>query len=72
MNTNEPQFLSEIQIKKTCDACKGTRTETHRSGKEVDCWKCEGTGFDIVSLEEEILVLVKDNVREILKGVIGN
>jgi DnaJ-class molecular chaperone len=72
MTTNEPQFLSEIQIKVTCDYCEGRRTETHRSGEEIECWKCDGRGFHVETLEEAILDLVKANIRDMLKDVIGN
>jgi DnaJ-class molecular chaperone len=74
MTTSEPQFLSEIQVKIKCFACKGSgEQDMHRScgtGQEP-CWRCEGSGFDVVSLEKAVLDLVQSRLADMMKVAIG-
>jgi DnaJ-class molecular chaperone len=66
MTTNEPQFLSEIQVKVECSTCEGRGYRWWGHGPTAErkqCDQCDGLAYIVVGMDEAIARMIRSMIK---------
>ncbi len=67
---NKDDSGHDIELEKDCEECLGSGSLT-LGGVPSDCYACNGTGRVLTKFGEEVLSLVRRNIKPMIRSAIS-
>ena len=63
----QTNLIEARQLQVVCSSCKGNGRLVAPSGRLLKCGYCDGSGFKLTDFGEEVLEIVRRNLRSMLE-----